>query len=56
MAVSIPAKGIDYSPEEDVLLLLVLVHGEELFLLSVEQPDDVVPLQDVLLVLFVLEE
>ena len=45
-----------HSPEKDVLLLFVLVHGEELLLLGVEQPDDVTALQDVLLVLFVLQK
>lgn len=38
------------------LLLLVLVHGEELLLLRVEKPDDVAALQDVILVLAVLEK
>ena len=44
------------SPEKDVLLLFVLVHGEELLLLRVEQPDNVTPLQNVLLIFTMFQE
>lgn len=43
-------------PEEDHLLLFVLVHGEELLLLGMEESDDVAALQDVVLILAVLQE
>ena len=38
------------------MLLFVFVHGQELLLLGVEEPDDVAALQDVLLVLAMFQE
>jgi hypothetical protein len=50
-------KSLEVSlPEENVLLLFVFVHGKELLLLGVEEPDDVATLQDVLLVLAMFQE
>ena len=50
-------KSLEVSlPEKNVLLLFVFVHGQELLLLGVEEPDDVATLQDVLLVLTMLQE
>lgn len=43
-------------PQENVLLLLVLVHGEELFLLGVKEPHDVPSFENLLLILSVLHE
>lgn len=43
-------------PQEHMLLLLVLVHGQELLLLGVEQTHYVTALQDFVLILFVLHE
>ena len=47
-----PSRGA----EEDVLLFAVLVHCEELLLLSVEETDDIAAFQHIVKILFMLHE